>query len=118
MAWVAFDRGVRAVEDFGLDGPAESWKAERDGIRAEILSKGWSQEKQSFVQHYGGTELDASLLLVPLTGFLPPADPRVNGAVEAIRRVLDVDGLFLRYRPERAPAGLEGCEGPVTACSV
>src|SRR3546814_16419192 len=65
MAWVAFDRGVRAVEDFGLDGPAESWKAERDGIRAEILSKGWSQEKQSFVQHYGGTELDASLLLVP-----------------------------------------------------
>src|SRR3546814_13303140 len=86
MAWVAFDRGVRAVEDFGLDGPAESWKAERDGIRAEILSKGWSQEKQSFVQHYGGTELDASLLLVPLTGFLPPADPRVTGPFEAIRR--------------------------------
>src|SRR3546814_18635717 len=105
MAWVAFDRGVRAVEDFGLDGPAESWKAERDGIRAEILSKGWSPETQSFVQHYGGTELDASLLLLPLTGFLPPADPRVTGTVAQIRRHVVVDGLVLRYRHDRAPAG-------------
>ena len=117
MAWVAFDRGVRAVEDFGLDGPSESWKAERDEIRAEILSNGWSHEKQSFVQHYGGTELDASLLLVPLTGFLPPDDPRVAGTVEAIRRDLVEDGLVLRYRPERAPDGLEGTEGTFLVCS-
>src|SRR3546814_13225072 len=105
MAWVAFDRGVRAVEDFGLDGPAESWKAERDGIRAEILSKGWSQEKQSFVQHYGGTALDASLLLVPFTGFLPPTDPRVTVTVAALRRAMVKDGMALRSPPERPRTG-------------
>jgi GH15 family glucan-1,4-alpha-glucosidase len=117
MAWVAFDRGVRAVEDFGLAGPSESWKAEREEIRTEILSKGWSEEKNSFVQHYGGTALDASLLLVPLTGFLPPDDPRVTGTVEAIRRELVEDGLVLRYRPEHAPDGLAGAEGTFLVCS-
>jgi GH15 family glucan-1,4-alpha-glucosidase len=117
MAWVAFDRAVRAVEDFGLTGPSESWKAERERIRAEILTNGWSEEKQSFVQHYGGTALDASLLLVPLTGFLPPDDPRVIGTVEAIRRELVEDGLVLRYRPESAPDGLAGTEGTFLVCS-
>ncbi len=117
MAWVAFDRAVRAVEDFGLAGPSESWKAERERIRAEILTNGWSEEKQSFVQHYGGTALDASLLLVPLTGFLPPDDPRVIGTVEAIRRELVEDGLVLRYRLESAPDGLAGTEGTFLVCS-
>ncbi len=117
MAWVAFDRAVRAVEDFGLTGPSESWKAERERIRAEILTNGWSEEKQSFVQHYGGTALDASLLLVPLTGFLPPDDPRVIGTVEAIRRELVEDGLVLRYRLESAPDGLAGTEGTFLVCS-
>ncbi|UUP16635.1 glycoside hydrolase family 15 protein [Nitratireductor thuwali] len=117
MAWVAFDRGVRAVEDFGLDGPSESWKAEREQIRDEILSKGWSEKKRSFVQHYGGTALDASLLLIPLTGFLPPDDPRVIGTVEAIQRELTQDGLVLRYHPEHAPDGLSGTEGTFLVCS-
>jgi GH15 family glucan-1,4-alpha-glucosidase len=117
MAWVAFDRGVKVVEDFGLDGPSESWKAEREEIRAEILSKGWNGEKQSFVQHYGGTALDASLLLVPLAGFLPPQDPRVIGTVDAIRRELVEDGLVLRYRPEHAPDGLSGTEGTFLVCN-
>lgn len=117
MAWVAFDRGVRAVEDFGLDGPSESWKAEREQVRDEILSKGWSEKKRSFVQHYGGTALDASLLLIPLTGFLPPDDPRVIGTVEAIQRELTQDGLVLRYHPEHAPDGLSGTEGTFLVCS-
>ncbi|ASY66591.1 Glucoamylase (plasmid) [Sinorhizobium sojae CCBAU 05684] len=117
MAWVAFDRGVRAVEDFGLAGPAEEWKAVREEIRAEILSKGWNKQMQSFVQHYGGTALDASLLLVPLTGFLPPDDARVVGTVEAIRRELVEDGLVLRYRPEDATDGVSGTEGTFLVCS-
>lgn len=117
MAWVAFDRGVRAVEDFGLAGPAEVWKAERDEIRAEILSRGWSEKKKAFVQHYEGTALDASLLLVPLTGFLPPEDPRVVGTVDAIQRELVEAGLVLRYRPEEAADGIAGSEGTFLVCS-
>lgn len=117
MAWVAFDRGVRAVEDFGLTGPSEGWKVEREKIRADILSEGWSDEKQSFVQHFGANALDASLLLVPLTGFLPPDDPRVIGTVEAIRRELVENGLFLRYRTEETPDGLSGAEGTFLVCS-
>lgn len=117
MAWVAFDRGVRAVEDFGLAGPVESWKAERARIRDQILAHGWSEVRRSFVQHYGGEALDASLLLVPLTGFLPPDDPRVIATIEAIRRDLVEDGLVLRYRPEEAPDGVAGSEGRFLVCS-
>ncbi|MGE0004283.1 MAG: glycoside hydrolase family 15 protein [Parvibaculaceae bacterium] len=117
MAWVAFDRGVRAVEDFGLSGPVDAWKAEREEIRAAILAAGWSDEKQSFVQHAGGDALDASLLLVPLTGFLPPDDPRVIATVKAVRRELMEDGLVLRYRPEHAPDGVTGTEGTFLVCS-
>lgn len=117
MAWVAFDRGVRAVEDFGLTGPSESWKAEREEIRAQILSNGWSDKKQSFVQQYGGTALDASLLMMASTGFLPPDDPRVTATVEAVRRELVEGGLVLRYRPDHAPDGLAGTEGTFLVCS-
>ena len=117
MAWVAFDRAVRAVEDFGLGGPADAWKAERDAIKADILANGWNEERRSFVQFYGGTELDASLLLVPLTGFLPPQDPRVVGTVEAVQRELVEGGLVLRYRPEATPDGLRGSEGTFLVCS-
>ena len=108
---------VRAVEDFGLAGISEDWKAERERIRTEILAEGWSEEKRSFVQQYGGTALDASLLLLPLTGFLPPDDPRVIGTVQAIQRELVEDGLVLRYRPESAPDGLAGTEGTFLVCS-
>lgn len=117
MAWVAFDRGVRAVEDFGLTGPSESWKAEREEIKAQILSNGWSDKKQSFVQQYGGTVLDASLLMMPSTGFLPPDDPHVTATVQAIRRELVEDGLVLRYRADHAPDGLAGTEGTFLVCS-
>jgi GH15 family glucan-1,4-alpha-glucosidase len=117
MAWVAFDRGVRAVEDFGLAGPAEHWATIREAIREDILSNGWSEKRQSFVQSYGGDALDASLLLIPSVGFLPADDPRAVATIEAVQRELVEGGLVLRYRPEEAPDGLGGNEGTFLACS-
>ena len=117
MAWVAFDRGVKAVEEFGLSGPADRWKAIRERIRADILANGWSEKRRSFVQYYGGDALDASLLLIPSVGFLPPDDARVIATIEAIQRELVVDGLVLRYRPEETPDGLHGEEGTFVVCS-
>lgn len=117
MCWVAFDRAVKGVEMFGLDGPVQRWRALRQAIAEDVWKHGWSSEKRSFVQYYGGTALDASLLLMAEVGFLPPADPRFLGTVAAIERELMVDGLVLRYRPEQADDGLPGGEGVFLACS-
>lgn len=117
MCWVAFDRGIRAVESYGLDGPADSWRAIREQIREDIHENGWCEEKRSFVQFYGGTALDASLLLMAQVGFLPADDPRFRGTVEAVERELLVDGLVLRYRPDETADGLPGDEGAFLACS-
>lgn len=117
MCWVAFDRAIRAVESFGLSGPVEHWRALRDEIHADICCHGWSEEKQSFVQHYDDTALDASLLLMGEVGFLPPEDPRFASTVEAIERELVVDGLVLRYRADDTPDGLPGNEGVFLPCS-
>ena len=117
MAWVAYDRAVRAVKDFGLSGPADAWKAQRDTIRAEILENGWSEKRKSFVQFYGGEALDASLLLIPLMGFLPADDPRVVATVDAVKRDLTEDGLVLRYRPEETEDGVAGGEGTFLVCT-
>ena len=117
MCWVAFDRGIRAVEGYGLSGPVEEWRAVRERIRADIHQNGWSEEKQSFVQYHGGDALDASLLLMAQLGFLSADDPRFRSTVEAIERELMVDGLVLRYRPDEAPDGLPGGEGVFLACS-
>ena len=117
MAWVAYDRGIAAVDDFGLSGPAERWRAVRDEIRDDILENGWNEARGSFVQYYGGDALDASLLLIPSVGFLPPDDPRVVATVEAVQRELVEDGLVLRYRPEETPDGLRGGEGTFLVCS-
>ena len=117
MAWVAYDRGVKAVEDFGLSGPVDHWRAVREEIRDDILSNGWSEERGSFVQYYGGEALDASLLLIPSVGFLPPDDARVIATVEAIQQDLVEGGLVLRYRPEDTPDGLRGGEGTFIVCS-
>ena len=117
MAWVAFDRGIKAVEDFGLAGSVERWRAVRTAIRDDLLANGWSPARGSFVQYYGGDALDASLLLIPLVGFLPPDDARVVATVEAVRRELVEDGLVLRYRPEQTPDGLRGSEGTFLVCS-
>jgi GH15 family glucan-1,4-alpha-glucosidase len=117
MAWVAFDRAVRAVESFGLSGPAEEWRELRAAIHADICEQGFDRSKNSFVQYCGGTGVDASLLLIPQVGFLPPDDPRVHGTVAAIERELMEDGLVLRYRTEENVDGLPPGEGAFLACS-
>jgi GH15 family glucan-1,4-alpha-glucosidase len=119
MAWVAFDRGVRHIEELGRDGPREQWCRIRDEIRDEVLTRGWNDEKQSFVQSYDSDELDASLLLLPLVGFIPPDDPRMVSTVDAIRRELLVEGLVLRYRSHEDGRvdGLTEGEGVFLPCS-
>ena len=117
MAWVAFDRAIRFHEDFDREGPVDLWRALRDEIHAEVLQRGWSEEKQAFTQSYDSTDLDASVLLMPLVGFLPATDPRMVSTVEAIRRELTVEGLILRYRPagrwRRRTAGRRGRVSPL-----
>ncbi len=117
MAWVAYDRAVKGVEDFGLSGPVDTWKAERDKICDDILQNGWSERRKSFVQSYGSEALDAALLMIPTVGFLPADDPRVISTIEAIERDLMEDGLLLRYRPEETEDGIAGAEGTFLVCT-
>jgi glucoamylase len=117
MAWVAFDRAVRSIESFGLEGPLDHWRELRDYIHATVCELGFDREKNSFVQSFGEKELDASLLMLPLVGFLPPEDPRVRGTLDAIERELVVDGLVQRYHTESGKDGLPPGEGAFLACS-
>jgi len=119
MAWVALDRAVRGIEQFGLDGPADKWRALRQEIHDEVCLKGWDAERGTFTQYYGSKALDASLLMIPLVGFLEPHDQRVRGTVEAIEADLCRDGFVLRYDPEAGDDvdGLPGREGAFLACS-
>ena len=119
MAWVAMDRAVRDVEDFGLPGPVERWRSLRDEIHAEVCEKGYDPARGAFTQYYGSTSLDASTLMIPVVGFLPPKDPRVIGTVEAVQRELTHDGFVLRYDAANAGGvdGLSGREGAFLACS-
>jgi GH15 family glucan-1,4-alpha-glucosidase len=117
MAWVAFDRAIRAMEVFGLDGPMDHWRAVRRAIHEDVCTRGFDREIGSFVQSYGSKELDASLLLLPSVGFLPPTDPRVRGTIEAVERRLFVDGFLLRYDTNTSDDGLPGGEGAFLACS-
>jgi GH15 family glucan-1,4-alpha-glucosidase len=117
MAWVAFDRAVKAVERFGYDGPVERWRQIRDTIHAQVCDAGVDKQRQVFVQYYGSQDLDASLLLIPLVGFLPPDDPRVRATVEAIERELTIDGLVLRYLTATNVDNLPPGEGTFLACS-
>ena len=117
MVWVAFDRAIRAVEEHGLEGPVERWRELRDRVREEVLDKGYDEERGTFTQHYDTTEVDASLLTLPLVGFLPPDDPRVLGTIDAVVEDLMRDGLLLRYRTVSGVDGLSGDEHPFLACS-
>ena len=119
MAWVAFDRAVRSVDEQGLPGPVDEWRATREEIHAEVCERGFSAALGSFTQYYGGSELDASLLLIPLVGFLPIDDPRVVGTVDAVERELMHDGLVLRYRTtdDGEVDGLPKGEGVFLPCS-
>ena len=117
MAWVAFDRAVRSIEEFGLDGPLERWRDVRSQIHAEVCEHGYDAKQNAFVQSFGEATLDASLLLVPIVGFLPPDDPRVQGTVAAIERKLLHDGFVLRYDTGTEVDGLPPGEGAFLACS-
>ena len=117
MAWVAFDRAVRSAEEFGLKGDVDRWRATRDAIRAQVLERGFDAERNCFTQSYGSKELDASLLLIALVGFLPATDPRVIGTVTAIENDLLRDGFVLRYDTVSAVDGLAGEEGAFLPCS-
>jgi GH15 family glucan-1,4-alpha-glucosidase len=117
MAWVAFDRAVRTIEEFGLEGDLERWCAIRDEIHEQVCREGFDENLGSFTQYYGSGTLDASLLLIPLVGFLPCRDPRVHGTIEAVRHDLTWDGLVLRYRSEDDVDGLPPGEGVFLPCS-
>jgi GH15 family glucan-1,4-alpha-glucosidase len=117
MAWVAVDRAIKTVEHFGSTGPLEHWRELRARIHDDVCRRGFDAKRNSFVQYYGSRELDASLLLIPITGFLPPEDPRVLGTVEAIRRELTLDGFVMRYRTREYIDGLPPGEGVFLACS-
>jgi GH15 family glucan-1,4-alpha-glucosidase len=118
MAWVAFDRAVKSIERFGLDGPAERWRALRDQIHAEVCARGFDASRGTFTRFYGTREVDAALLMIPLVGFLPASDPRVAGTVKAIEQDLMRDGLVLRYRTDAAGSdGLPPGEGVFLPCS-
>jgi GH15 family glucan-1,4-alpha-glucosidase len=117
MAWVAFDRAVKDVERFGLDGPSDRWRRLRDDLHAEICARGFDRRKQAFVQSYGGREVGASLLMMAEVGFLPAADPRIVGTVAAVERELVRDGFVDRYRSESGVDGLPAGEGAFLLCT-
>jgi GH15 family glucan-1,4-alpha-glucosidase len=118
MAWVAVDRALKAVEQYGLEGPAERWQKVRDKIHAQVCEQGYNPEVGSFTQAYGSKELDASLLLIPAMGFLPIEDPRIVGTIEAIQRDLMVNGFVMRYRNTSGVDGLPGQEGTFLPCTL
>ncbi|MFM9367975.1 glycoside hydrolase family 15 protein [Streptomyces sp. Da 82-17] len=121
MAWVAVDRTIKLIESGDVDGPLDRWRELRDDIHRDVCEKGYDPERNTFTQSYGSQELDASLLLIPQMGFLPPDDKRVVGTIEAIQRELSTeDGFVLRYPTQGEDAGvdgLEGDEGAFLACS-
>jgi GH15 family glucan-1,4-alpha-glucosidase len=119
MAWVALDRATKAVELLGHDGPVDRWRGMRRELHDEVCREGYDSQRDAFVQYYGADHLDASLLQIPLVGFLPAGDPRVKGTVAAIQRELMVDGLVHRYPPEGSQSvdGLPPGEGTFLACT-
>ena len=117
MAWVVFDRAIRLAERFELEAPIERWKQVRDEIHAEVCEKGYDSERRTFTQYYGSKELDASVLNIPLVGFLSGTDERVGGTIDAVSRELGRDGFVSRYSTAETDDGLPGDEGQFLACS-
>lgn len=120
MAWVAFDRALTAVEKFGLDGSVERWRAVRAEIHEQVCTRGFDAARKTFTQFYGAQQVDASLLMLPLVGFLPPEDPRILGTVAAIERDLLQDGFVQRYPATPEMSGIDGLppgEGAFLACT-
>jgi GH15 family glucan-1,4-alpha-glucosidase len=117
MAWVVFDRAVRIAERFEMEAPLDRWKQIRDEIHAEVCERGYDLERRTFTQYYGSRELDASVLNIPLVGFLPGTDERVTGTIDAISSELGRDGFVSRYSTAETDDGLPGDEGQFLACS-
>jgi len=117
MAWVVFDRAVRIAERFELEAPVDRWKQIRDEIHREVCEQGYDGERRTFTQYYGSKELDASVLNIPLVGFLPGTDERVTGTIDAVARELGRDGFVSRYSTAETDDGLPGDEGQFLACS-
>jgi GH15 family glucan-1,4-alpha-glucosidase len=117
MAWVVFDRAVRIAERFDLEAPVERWKGVRDEIHREVCERGYDPDRRTFTQYYGSKELDASVLNIPLVGFLPGTDERVTGTIDAVWRELGRDDFVSRYSTAQTDDGLPGDEGQFLACS-
>jgi GH15 family glucan-1,4-alpha-glucosidase len=117
MCWCAFDRAIKGCMRYGLDGSPDHWRAIADTIHADICENGFDRKRNSFVQHYGSVELDASLLVLPQVGFLPADDPKITGTIAAIESELKVDGFVRRYSTDRVDDGIRGREGAFVACS-
>jgi GH15 family glucan-1,4-alpha-glucosidase len=117
MAWVVFDRAVRLAERFALEAPVERWKQVRDEIHREVCERGYDRDRRTFTQYYGSRELDASVLNIPIVGFLPGTDERVTGTIDAVTRELGRDGFVSRYSTAETDDGLQGDEGQFLACS-
>ncbi|HUN25738.1 MAG TPA: glycoside hydrolase family 15 protein [Steroidobacteraceae bacterium] len=117
MAWAAFDRGVTSIEEYRLEGPLERWRALRARIHAEVCARAFDPQLGAFVQSYGVKALDASVLLLPLVGFLPATDPRMRSTIEAIERELMCEGFVMRYDQGKSRDGLAGNEGAFLACT-
>jgi GH15 family glucan-1,4-alpha-glucosidase len=117
MAWVVFDRAIRLAERFELEAPLERWRQIRDEIHEEVCERGYDRERRTFTQYYGSKELDASVLNIPLVGFLPGTDERVGGTIDAVSAELGRDGFVSRYSTAATDDGLPGDEGQFLACS-
>ena len=118
MTWVAFDRGIKGAETFGFDAPLDKWRTLRDVIHREVCDKGFDREQNTFVDCYGSKFLDASILLIPSVGFLPPSDPRVRGTIAAIEKHMMRNGFVLRHDPRRVTDATQPAEGAFLACSL
>ncbi|MFE7106566.1 glycoside hydrolase family 15 protein [Streptomyces sp. NPDC057575] len=117
MSWVAFDRALRLAEAKGWPSAAGRWHTERDAVYEQVMAKGWSEERQAFVQHYGSDVLDSSLLRMATVGFLTPGDPMWASTLDSMEQELVSDSLVYRYNPEASPDGLRGSEGTFSLCT-
>ncbi|UPJ64183.1 glycoside hydrolase family 15 protein [Bradyrhizobium sp. 191] len=118
MTWVAFDRGIKSAETFGFKAPLLHWRTLRDAIHRDVCNRGFDAEENAFVESYGSKLLDASVLLLPAVGFLPPSDPRIRGTIASVEKCLMRDGFVLRHDPRELPADQPPLEGAFLACSL
>jgi GH15 family glucan-1,4-alpha-glucosidase len=118
MTWVAFDRGIKSAETFGFKAPLLHWRALREAIHRDVCNKGFDAEENAFVESYGSKVLDASVLLLPAVGFLPPDDPRIRGTIAAVEKHMMRDGFVLRHDPREISEEIQPIEGAFLACTL